>query len=105
MDFLPYSGFMELSNGMTRVGLGEVLASLRRGEGLSQEELASRMDLSQARVSQLEREGPASVEALCLFVNSLGISVQLVKGIVPIASKFKKQGRAPMTARGLLYRS
>ena len=35
--------------------IGEVLASLRRKAGLSQEELASRCDLHRTYISQLER--------------------------------------------------
>ncbi len=56
--------------------LGPVLKSARRASGLSQAELAVRMDMSQSRISHMElNPGSMSIEQMLALSGLLGLEV------------------------------
>jgi HTH-type transcriptional regulator/antitoxin HipB len=63
---------------VTASQLGTMLRSARKGAGLTQAQLASRLGLSQARLSELElAPGSISVEQLLALCAQLGLQLQL----------------------------
>ncbi|HVK25280.1 MAG TPA: helix-turn-helix domain-containing protein [Actinokineospora sp.] len=60
--------------------LGLRLAQLRKDAGISQGEIAERMGVSQARVSQLENGeiGQMEIDTLSRYINALGGTLKLV---------------------------
>ena len=70
------------------VHVGRALGELRRGRGLTQQEVASRLDTTQPEVSKLERRWDVRVSTLSAYVGALGgrlvISARLPDGDTPI---------------------
>lgn len=56
---------------------GERLAAIRSSVGLTQVEVASRLDIAQGNVSQLERREDLLVSTLRQYVEALGGSLEL----------------------------
>ena len=77
------------------------MTMLRKGEGLTQAEVAARMGVSQSRVSQIENDGPATTEQLCAYMSALRISWRITKWKDPIT--FPPLKKPPKTAQSLLY--
>jgi transcriptional regulator with XRE-family HTH domain len=86
---------------MTNEQIGAMLRLMRKDEGLSQEDLASRLGVSQARVSQIESKGPARLSGLNAFADACG--VQLI--ISWRSSRGKERAPVDKRVRGLLYHS
>lgn len=87
-----------------RKTVGEMLTSLRKEEGITQAELAEQLGVSQARISQIENEGPATVKQLCEYMNALEISWRLMKWTDPVSpEEHKRTKKSPSSAQGLLY--
>lgn len=63
---------------LTTTHLGQILSSARKQKGLTQADLAARLGLSQARVSQLESQ-PETITAqqLLLLTSVLGLEVSV----------------------------
>ena len=61
----------------TTLQLGQLLLSARKHQGLSQAELASRLGLSQARISQLEQQ-PHTITALQLLQLTSVLGLELL---------------------------
>lgn len=74
---------------------------LRKGEGLTQAEVAARMSVSQSRISQLESKGPATIEQLCVYMEALGTSWRITKWQDPVNLPPLKS--PPKSAQSLLY--
>lgn len=73
---------------ITPAQLGLLLQSVRKSRGLSQAQLARRLDMSQNRLSELERNaGTLSVDQLLAIFGQLGLqlSVQLRSASDPAA--------------------
>lgn len=70
------------------VHVGRALGELRRARGLTQQEVASRLDTTQPEVSKLERRWDVRVSTLSAYVGALGgrlvISARLADGDTPI---------------------
>jgi HTH-type transcriptional regulator/antitoxin HipB len=65
---------------LTPTQVGQLLQSARRAAGLSQTELASRVGLSQPRLSTLENNaGAATVDQLLALCSTLGLELFLQK--------------------------
>ena len=63
---------------LTAASLGRILQSARKSKGLSQTQLATRVGVSQARLSALEREpGTLSVDQLLALCGSLGLQLSI----------------------------
>lgn len=56
----------------------EDLRALREAAGVTQEELAARVDLDQSQISRIERQGDARVSLLKRYVEALGGELQIV---------------------------
>jgi len=54
------------------------LAELRKRRGLTQEQVAARMDVSVARVSQIERGDVSTQNVLSRYVSALGGTLKLI---------------------------
>lgn len=54
------------------------LRALREAAGVTQEELAARVELDQSQISRLERQGDARVSLLKRYVEALGGELQIV---------------------------
>jgi DNA-binding XRE family transcriptional regulator len=54
------------------------LAELRRRRGLTQEQVATRMDITTARVSQIENGDVSTQDVLNRYVNALGGTLKLI---------------------------
>jgi transcriptional regulator with XRE-family HTH domain len=79
--------------------IGQRIAELRRGAGLTQAKLAERLGVSVERVSRIEREGNLTVHTIVLVANALGVpAVTLWAEPAPAAPKGTRQGR-PRKAR------
>lgn len=61
----------------TTLQLGQLLLSARKQQGLSQAELAARLGLSQARISQLEQQ-PETITALQLLQLTSVLGLELL---------------------------
>lgn len=73
---------------VTAAQLGLNLQSARKASKLSQAELASRLGISQSRMSELEREpGTISVEQLLALLSMLGLQLTLQKRTEPPAPR------------------
>ena len=70
------------------VHVGPALGALRRSRGLTQREVAARLDMTQPEVSKLERRGDVRVSTLSAYVGALGgrlvVSARLADGDAPI---------------------
>ena len=68
--------------------VGKALAELRRDRGLTQQEVATRLDMTQPEVSKLERRRDVRVSTLNAYVGALGgrlvVSARLADGDVSI---------------------
>ena len=63
---------------VTAASLGRILQSTRKSKGLNQTQLATRVGVSQARLSALEREpGTISVDQLLAMCSSLGLQLSI----------------------------
>lgn len=64
----------------TPAQLGQLLQSARKARGMTQAELASRVRLSQSRISQLEKD-PAelSAERLLAWCSTLGLELTVAR--------------------------
>jgi len=63
---------------VTAASLGRILQSARKASKLSQAQLATRIGMSQARTSALEREpGSISVDQLLAMCSSLGLQLSI----------------------------
>jgi HTH-type transcriptional regulator/antitoxin HipB len=63
---------------LTAASLGRILQSARKASKLSQTQLATRIGMSQARTSALEREpGTISVDQLLAMCSSLGLQLSI----------------------------
>lgn len=88
-----------------RQTVGEMLTHLRKAEGLTQAEVAANMGVSQSRISQIENDGPATIDQLCSYMQALKISWRISKWIDPInPDESKRTMQSPKSAKGLLYR-
>lgn len=56
---------------------GHRLAERRKALGLSQTEVAAKMDVTKSRVSQIERGEVSTVEAIARYVQALGGQIQI----------------------------
>ncbi|MQY13481.1 hypothetical protein SRB5_36290 [Streptomyces sp. RB5] len=56
---------------------GHRLAERREAQGLTQAELADRMDVTKSRVSQIERGEVSTVEVIARYVQALGGQLQI----------------------------
>ena len=70
------------------VHVGPALAAFRRSQGLTQQAVAVRLDMTQPEVSKLERRGDVRYSTLNAYVRALGgqlvVSARLADGDVPI---------------------
>lgn len=63
---------------LTAAQLGRILQSARKAKGLSQQSVASRIGLSQGRLSALElNPGSISVDQLLALLANLGLELQI----------------------------
>jgi len=63
---------------LTAASLGRILQSARKAKRLNQTQLATRVGVSQARLSALEREpGTISVDQLLAMCSSLGLQLSI----------------------------
>jgi DNA-binding XRE family transcriptional regulator len=60
-----------------RIIAAHILAQLRESGGMSQVQLAERLDVRQATVSQIENQGDCKISTLVKYVNALGGKIQL----------------------------
>ncbi|MSO94337.1 MAG: XRE family transcriptional regulator [Thermoleophilia bacterium] len=71
-----------------RCHVGEALGTLRRTRGLTQQEVATRLDMTQPEISKLERRRDVRVSTLSAYVGALGgrlvVSARLADGDVLI---------------------
>jgi predicted transcriptional regulator len=58
--------------------LEEDLRALREAAGVTQEELAEKVDVDQSQISRLERQGDARISLLKRYVEALGGELQIV---------------------------
>lgn len=56
---------------------GHRLAERRKALGLSQTDVAAKMDVTKSRVSQIERGEVSTVEAIARYVQALGGQIQI----------------------------
>lgn len=70
------------------VHVGRALGELRRARGLTQQEVAARLDMTQPEVSKLEQRQDVRVSTLNAYVGALGgrlvVSARLPDGDTPI---------------------
>ncbi|KJS69383.1 MAG: helix-turn-helix domain-containing protein [Serpentinimonas sp.] len=72
---------------VTAAQLGAVLHSARKGQRLTQAQLAQRLGLSQRRVSELERApGTLSVDQLLALCAQLGLQLSVQPRVQPPAA-------------------
>jgi len=82
---------------LTAMQLGRVLQSARKARGLSQAAVGARLDLSQKRISAMEREpGSITVEQLLKLCSVLGLELTIGNK----ASPKPTTGPAPTAAQG-----
>ena len=70
------------------VHVGRALGALRRARGLTQQDVATRLDMTQPEVSKLERRADVRVSTLSAYVGALGgrlvVSARLADGDAPL---------------------
>jgi transcriptional regulator with XRE-family HTH domain len=84
---------------MDRKEIGGVMAKMRKAKRLNQTELASRLGVSQGRVSQIETEGPAKTQVMVDWADACGYDL-----FVSWRSRSSGQVAVPDNVRRLLYR-
>jgi transcriptional regulator with XRE-family HTH domain len=57
------------------------LPSIRRATGLTQVELAANLDVGQAQVSKVERQGDMLVSTLAAYLAALGATAEIVVSV------------------------
>lgn len=60
---------------------GQRLAAERRSQGITQAQLAEAMGVTPGRVSQIERGGPATIDATARYITALGGELNLVASL------------------------
>ena len=60
---------------------GQRLAAERRNRGITQAQLAEAMGVTPGRVSQIERGGPATIDATARYITALGGELSLVASL------------------------
>ena len=62
----------------TAMQVGHLLTASRKAQGMTQSQMAARLGISQARLSELEQNpGRLSVERLLVLINALGLELTL----------------------------
>jgi DNA-binding XRE family transcriptional regulator len=84
--------------GMLDDARGWRLAEMRRRRGMTQEQVAARMGVSVARVSQIEGGDVSTQEVLNRFVTALGGTLKLIADFGDEQLKIALSGCTPTTA-------